>query len=213
MESKAQSKLQEFNSGVDKLRNYRDFISSQISNFESEVSDLEYKSQLYQKCSEMFKKWLEDSIEQNINSISELVTTGLNHVIYDQNLKFKIQQEMKYNRISMKFILEDEDGAEGDPLVSFGGGPTVIISYILRLAMMARLGMGNLLLLDESMASLANFYIPNAATFMKKLSEQTGINVLMVTHNNEFLQRAHVAYEAFKDKSLHLRKVQVSTDP
>lgn len=209
MESRAQQRFQEFHSNVEKLKNYRNFLSLQISNFESEIVGLEYKSQLFQKCSEMFKKWLEDSIEQNINSISELVTAGLNHVIYDQNLKFKIQQEMKYNRISMKFVLEDEDGTEGDPLVSFGGGPTVVISYILRLAMTARLGMGNLIILDESMASLANFYVPSAASFMKKLAEQTGINVLMVTHNNEFLSRAHVAYEAFKDKSLYLRKVQV----
>jgi DNA repair exonuclease SbcCD ATPase subunit len=194
---------------INKLKSYRSFLESQAIEAEQVIHDSNYNANLNQRCSEIFKKLLEDSIKQNIDSISELVTQGLDHVVHDQRLSFKIEQEPKYNRISMKFTLND-DGTEGDPLDSFGGGPAVVISYILRLAMMTRLGMGNLLLLDESMASLANHYIPNAASFMKKLSEQTGINILMVTHNNEFLQRAHTAYKGSKDGCLKLSKVHTS---
>jgi hypothetical protein len=208
MESLAQQRLDNLLDDIKKLKNYHDFLVSQAVELEQVIAEEEYKADLCQKSSELFKRWLEDSVEKNINSISDLATNGLSHIVYDQNLKFRIKQEPKYNRISMRFILED-DGVEGDPLDSFGGGPAVVISYILRLAMMARLGMGNLLLLDESMASLANHYIPSAASFMKKLSEETGINILMVTHNNEFLQRAHVAYEGTKSESLKLRKVRV----
>ncbi len=95
----------------------------------------------------------------------------------------------------MKFVVE-HDGNEGDPLQSFGGGAACVISLVLRLAVMARLDMGNVLLLDESMAALANAYVPNAGQFMKQLAEQTGINILMVTHNPEFLRLSHLAYEA-----------------
>jgi ABC-type lipoprotein export system ATPase subunit len=45
---------------------------------------------------------------------------------------------------------------------------------------------------------------------MRQLSEQTGVNILMVTHNPEFLNHAHVAYEGHKDGSLKLKRLRVS---
>jgi DNA repair exonuclease SbcCD ATPase subunit len=164
------------------------------------------KSELYSKCSEIFKKWLEDSMERNVGSMADLATTGLRHVIPDQELIFKIKQEPKYNRMSMRFVLE-QDGVEGDPINSYGGGAAVVVSLILRIAVMQRMGMGNLLILDESMVALANVYVPSAASFIRKLAEQAGVNILMVTHNPEFLASAHVAYEGFKDSSMKLRRI------
>lgn len=205
----AQERLDAVSSSVEKLRNFRQFLQTEKEAAEKVVEEEKYKVDLYQRSSEIFKNWLEDSVRENIDSMAELATSGLQHVIYDQNLTFKVHQESKYNRIAMKFILND-DGVEGDPLNSFGGGPAVLISLILRLAVMARLQMGKLLILDESMASLANHYVPNAADFMRQLAEETGINILMVTHNNEFTQRAHLAYEGTKDGHLKLRKVQSS---
>jgi DNA repair exonuclease SbcCD ATPase subunit len=203
----AQDKLDGIIHNIEKLKNYREFLQNRVNLASAEESKLRHKADLYQKCSEIFKSWLEESIEKNITSISDLATNGLHHIIYDQNLEFKITQEIKYNRLSMKFSLEQE-GVEGDPLDSFGGGAAVIVSLVLRLAVMARLGMKDLLILDESMVALANHYVPFAASFMRRLSEQTGINILMVTHNPEFLQQAHTAYEGTKDDSLKLKKIR-----
>jgi len=206
MESIAQQRYDQIFSNSEKIRNYVDFLELTSNELESDIQNLNYEQDLYQKSSEIIKKWLEDSIKQNIESVADLVTTGLGHVIHDQKLTFNINQEMKYNKISMNFSLIDGD-AEGDPLNMFGGGPACIISFILRVATMARLGTANLLILDESLSSLANYYVPEAANFMKKLSEETGINILMVTHNDEFIERSHIAYEGVKTQSLQLRKV------
>lgn len=97
-------------------------------------------------------------------------------------------------------------------MASFGGGAVLVASLVLRLAIMSRLGMGNLLLLDESMGMLANRYVPAAAAFMRQLSEQTGINILMVTHNEEFLNHAHTAYEGRKEGALRLHRRKASGD-
>jgi DNA repair exonuclease SbcCD ATPase subunit len=149
---------------------------------------------VHQRCSELFKTWLEDSMKRNVDSMAQLATTGLQHVIHDQKLVFHIKQEPKYNRLAMRFVLE-KDGVEGDPIQSYGGGAAVIISFVLRIAVMARMKMANLLILDESMLALSNSYVPAAAAFMRQLSEETGVNILMVTHNPEFLNHAHIAYE------------------
>jgi ABC-type lipoprotein export system ATPase subunit len=57
---------------------------------------------------------------------------------------------------------------------------------------------------------LANAYVPAAASFMRQLSEQTGVNILMVTHNPEFLHNAHTAYEGHKTDSLQLKSIVTS---
>ena len=170
-----------------------------------------YRADLRMKESEIFKRWLEDMLEENINSMEHLVTAALAHVIHDQKLAFRIRQEQQYNRIAMKFGLEQETDngtVEGDPMNSFGGGAAVLISLVLRIAVMTRMKMGNLLLLDESMVALANAYVPNAAAFIRQLSEKTGINILMVTHNPAFLEYAHTAYEGTSDGTcLKLREL------
>ncbi len=203
-----QNRLKTLRDGVAKLGTYRDLLQSRKNHLEKEESSMMYKSELYQKCSEIFKTWLEDSMKRNVDSMAELATTGLRHIIHDQHLTFSIRQEPKYNRLAMRFVLE-QNGVEGDPIASFGGGAAVIISFVMRIAVMARMKMANLLILDESMAALANVYVPAAGAFMRQIAEETGINILMVTHNQEFLNHAHIAYEGRKeDGTLHLRRMR-----
>lgn len=211
MHASTHDRLKQLRDGIHKLGTYRDILQSQINTLEAEEIRLSHRAELHQKCSEIFKAWLEDSMKRNVDSMAELATTGLRHVMHDQKLTFSIKQEPKYNRLAMRFILED-NGVEGDPIQSYGGGAAVVISFVLRIAVMARMKMANLLILDESMPALSAAYIPAAGAFMRQLSEETGINILMVTHNPEFLNHAHIAYEGRKDGagigSLKLRRLR-----
>lgn len=216
MMTETETRLSALREGVSRVKTYRDVLQSQASAHESREKEMRYKADLHQRCTEVFKTWLEDSLEKNVNSMAELATAGLKHVIHDQDLTFRIFQDPKLNRLHMRFVLEDrgEGGTvEGDPLASFGGGAAVVISLVLRLAVMARMNMGNLLLLDESMVALAQAYVPSAASFMRQLAEETGVNILMVTHNPEFLAHAHVAYEGTKEAGgLKLRRLRAGTE-
>lgn len=178
---------------------------------ESAAADKRYRADLNQRSSEVVKRWLEDLLESNVGSMGDLATSALRFVIDDQSLVFRIKQELKYNRLSMRFVLE-EDGTENEPMGSFGGGAVHISSLVLRVAVMSRLGMGNLLVLDESLNGLASVYVPAMAEFLKGLAEKTGINILLVTHQDDFLNNAHMAYEAHKKigkdgmKAIELRR-------
>lgn len=181
-------------------------LKTGISSLEQEEKEKKYEVELYQKLLELFKKWIDESVAKNVDAISDLVTTGLHHIIDDQTIKFTIKPDHKASRIEMQFLVE-QDGFSGDPLDSFGGGATAIISFILRVAVMSRVNCSNLLILDESLSALANVYVPGCADFLRKISEELDINILMVTHNNEFLSKAHTAYEGVKGTSLKLHKV------
>jgi len=210
-------RLRQFSEDVTRLESHRDFVVSERESAEADAEKARYEADLQQKSSEVIKSWLDDMLRSNVDSIAELATSGLRHIIDDQELAFAIRQELKYNRLSMRFAIE-HDGIEGNPMSSFGGGAVLVASLILRLAVMARMRMGNLLLLDETMFALANKYVPAAAEFMRQLTEKTGVNILMVTHNEEFMSNAHVAYEGSLEaapegdpnkKVLRLRRRQV----
>jgi len=204
-------KLLNIEKSVDRLVAMRDFTKTEMERFFEESSKATYLSELHQKCVEIFKLWLEDALKRNVDSMANLATVGLRNIISDQKLTFRVIQEMKYNRLSMKFVLDEEleNGKiiTGDPLNSYGGGAAVVVSFILRLVVMTKMNMAKLLLLDESMVALANAYVPSCAAFMRELAEETGVNILMVTHNPEFISHAHISYEGYKDgDSLRLRK-------
>lgn len=182
-------------SGIDALRLQRTVLDRSISNCREEIESNRYQADLNQKSSEVIKQWLEDLLKSNVDSMAELVTSALKSVIEDQELEFLIRQEIKHNRLSMRFAIE-ENGVEAEPLSSFGGGAVLLSSFVLRLAVMTRLKMADLLLLDESLSAVANKYIPACSDFMRQLAEETGVNILMVTHNEDFMDRAHTAYDA-----------------
>lgn len=193
------SRLDELRKGIASVSSYRLVISRQRQESSTAAESDRYRSDLNRRSSEVIKKWLEDMLKSNVDPMSELVTSALRSVIFDQSLTFTTRQDPKYNRLSMSFWME-EDGVEADPLSSFGGGPAVVSSLVLRLAVMKRLRMAPFLLLDESMSALALRYIPSATDFMRQLAEETGVTIFMVTHNEEFLSGAHVAYEGYVEK-------------
>jgi DNA repair exonuclease SbcCD ATPase subunit len=198
------ARVQAIKDGLMKVRTYKDILSSQATDLEAQSKDLRYRADLFQRCTEVFKLWLEDAMRENVGSMADLSTAGLRHVIHDQDLTFHILQDPKVNRLHMRFSIE-KDGVEGDPVESYGGGAVLVVSLILRLSVMARLNMVNLLLLDESLSGLANYYVPSAGSFLRQLSEQTGVNILMVTHNDDMLEYAHVSYEGYQDESGRLK--------
>jgi DNA repair exonuclease SbcCD ATPase subunit len=198
MQSDLRQRLEDLKKSTSRVETYRGMLRSQLSSALTEEEKLRYRADLHQKCAEIIKAWLEDSLKSNVDTIADLATTGLRHIIPDQELTFRIKQESKYNRVSMRFVIEEPGSDEGDPMESFGGGAVLVISLIMRLAVMSKMKMGNLLLLDESMSALANKYVPGAASFIRQLSEQTGVNILMVTHNPEFMSQAHSSFEGQK---------------
>ncbi len=193
------------------IKSTRSFINNEIEKNDRTISSNDNSISLAQKSSEVIKLWLEDSLKNNIDSISSLVTSGLKTVFCDRDLEFKIYQEMKYNKVAIRFALKDGD-AEGNPKNTNGGAASVIISLILRLFIMSKLNMCNLILLDESMADLNAEYIPAAASFMKQLSDLLGINILLVTHNEDYLKYAHTSYEGDKKVSFIMKKIKGRND-
>jgi len=188
--------LQELQSRIDKVDGFYQALKSQRDGFAQEIADLKAEAEVLSKASIVLKHMLDNMVKDDINKMSGLVTYGLKTIFDDQNLSFvpKITKKNEKTWIELK---TQNDGVEGE-FGSFGGSVAVIESFLLRIICLLKMNMAKLMLLDETFASVGEEYIPNTSKLIGELSKKLGLDVLLVTHQKEFLSHADTAYKVYK---------------
>lgn len=186
---------------------YVNMLQMSLSTSEVRMSEAMANSADIQKCIVLFQEWITSVVDRNIISLSDLVTNGLSHVVDDQDLQFKISQDVKGNKPVFRISMINS-GRESDPVEGSGGGIATLISTIIRFSLTAKFGLSKLILFDETLSSLSNAYVPAAASFLRDLCKEFNIDILMVTHNPDFISESDVSYEAINDGKLKLKRVR-----
>jgi hypothetical protein len=158
------------------------------------------------KVGELFRALMDLLVLKHVRSVEGVVTDGLRSIFVDQNLSFEAEIVQRYNRICIDFFIRQERGGgkylvRGNPLDSFGGGPSSIASLVLRLLVLLKLKRWPLLLLDETLSPVSSDYIEATSLFFKKLATSLGIPTLLVTHKQEYIEYATLSYLASEKAS------------
>jgi ABC-type dipeptide/oligopeptide/nickel transport system ATPase subunit len=184
---------------------------------EREIVVLSTRVEQLTKVGELFRALMDKLVLDQVRSIEGIVTEGLRSIFHDQALAFEADIGQKYNKVTIDFLLKqgmDESTIRGNPIESFGGGPTSVASLVLRLLVLLRLKKWPLLLLDETLAAVSDEYSDQAGRFLRKLAETTGIHLLMITHKQSYLDHAGLAYQGIEETeddgtwSLGLRRIR-----
>lgn len=120
-----------------------------------------------------------------------LVNRALKAIFPNRSYKFVIVQEVKRGGSSISLILE-EDGVEMDVWEEGGLGVADVIGFALRIALLVlyKPKVQPILFLDEPFRNLSMDYVSNASKFMKQVAQELGIQLVLVTHNTEFISDA-----------------------
>jgi len=123
--------------------------------------------------------------QQAHNQISKVVTTCL-RTVFEDDYEFRIHFEKKRNRTEARLVFV-RDGREMDPLSSSGGGVVDVAAFALRLSclVLSKPKCRRLLVLDEPFKFVSEEYRPNIKTMITSLSEEFGVQIVMVTHIEE----------------------------
>lgn len=200
-----------------RLLTLRDQLASELVEKESEITALSTRAEKLTKVGELLRALMDKLVLDQVRSIEGIVTEGLRSIFHDQALAFEADVGQKYNKVTIDFLLKqgtDESAIRGNPIESFGGGPTSVASLILRLLALLRLKKWPLLLLDETLAAVSDEYSDQAGRFLRKLAETTGIDLLMITHKQSYLDHAANAYQGIEETeddgtwSLGLRRIR-----
>lgn len=180
-------------------------IKESISAREALVEDLERVTALYNTIGEDLQVKAQETIE-------ELVTRGL-QTIFDSSLSFHIVQTIKGRSVSVEFMVRTTIGdtfIETPVLDARGGGVVATIGFLLRVVVLL-LSSGtkqdNVLILDETFAHVSEEYLPPLGEFLRELVDKTGIQILMVTHQSEFMEYADKSYRfSIRDGKTEVRE-------
>lgn len=141
-----------------------------------------------------------DTIQKDIKeALTSLCSTALQDVFPDKNCTFEVDFVTTKNTTNLEMYIV-EDGIRYDPLESRGHGMVDVLCFALRVSLLClKPEIRKVILLDEPFKQVSAEYRDRAIEFVKDVSLRTGIQIIMVTHIDEFAKYAdkvlHVSYK------------------
>jgi DNA repair exonuclease SbcCD ATPase subunit len=140
---------------------------------------------------------MEGAFQRNFQkSLAVIVTDGLCEV-FDEDLEVRIEASRRADMSAIRFVVI-KNGQEEGVMDSQGGGYVVVIAFLLRILLIlaAQPLLRRLLILDEPFAQLSPEFRSSVAEMVKALAERLNFQMIMVTHEYEYLAIADVAIKA-----------------
>jgi hypothetical protein len=193
----------------------RSALEAQIVENQANIRDLENEEELLDLVASLLRRLIDAEVTDGVKAVEKLQTEGLQEIFHDQNLSVRAEVEESRGKVSVTFFttrgLEDGTRVEGVPDQSFGGAILTVQSVLMRITVIFRRKMRPLLLLDETLAAVANRYVDRAAKFLSTLSKRLGLDILLITHDEALVGAASNAYRVtyVKDRAKY-RKVTAS---
>ena len=182
-----------------KMVGERDAMKKRLESGLLKISALEANESKYEKCIDLMQKLSGIMKTNTIKRIETLITQGLKEIA-EENLKFVVQYETKRNSIQAQYKLYDEaTKTHYDIINSFGGGIADIISILQRIIFIYQFDTAKILVLDEAGKWISSDKQNRFGKFLRDISHQLGIQIILITHKDNILQEA--------DKVIRVKKI------
>ena len=182
----------------------RQGLQSIINNTTAEIYQLEDMLCELDKCLNVFSVLIESKKEEIKNRIESLITKGLQTIFERSDYRFSINMEIKRGVMTaspmVHSLFQGEEFAT-DPMDGRGGGLCDVIAFLLQVIVLLSFGnkFERVLVCDEVFKHVSRQYLPNIAEFLTYLTEKTGLQIIMVTHQDEITQCADKVFNVRLD--------------
>ena len=193
------ARLRQARSKVDQDVGRAKSLKSQADSLAVEIKELQEKKDSFEKAAAVLASIGEERQAQAQTQVEQLVTRGL-QTVFGEEYGFRIEQTTTANRPEVNFLVKSvtEDGKviETDVLSSRGGGLAAVVGFLLRVVIMllSKKSQESVIFLDETFGMLSAEYEGRMAEFLKKISDETGITIVMVTHSDAYSDLADKRY-------------------
>jgi DNA repair exonuclease SbcCD ATPase subunit len=177
----------------------RKVVANRISELQSEIAELTELTQILDKVTVLLNAIGEDKQQEAQEKIEGIITRGL-HSIFGDTFSFHIVQTVNGKTASVEFFIRTMMGdsvVETPVLESHGGGLAAVVGFLLRVTVML-LDKGEfnsrVLILDETFGMVSDEYLAPLGEFIRELIDKTGMQVILVTHQPEWIDYADKTY-------------------
>lgn len=177
---------------------FREALDAQLEDNRQETRRLEEELAELDMVGSVLRQLIDAEVIDGVKAVEKLQTEGLQEIFHDQPLSVRADIGESRGKVSVNFLTQRQgrDGTLVEGLVdqSFGGSVLTIQSILMRVTLIYRRKMRPLLLLDETLAAVANRYVDRAGRFLGVLCDH-GLDVLLITHDEALVGVARRAYK------------------
>lgn len=186
---------------LNQLKGKRDSLVEQLTMLNSSKTELEYDLIDIVEAQKIIQEVANLTQEQIIIHIIDVVNLALDAIPFDEVYKFGMEFTIRANRTICELYFE-RNGNRIKPIDSSGGGALDIASFGLRLAVWSLLTgkKNNTIILDEPFKFLSKDLRPYSGEMLKAISEKLGIQIILVTHDEEYV---NIADKVFRVKMIN----------
>ncbi len=189
--------MKETGERLNKLVTSRGLIQERIEKTNLDLNKLDQSLVSHVEAREIIQKAAQLTQESLEERLTEIVSQALDLVFDNLNLGFKVEFLPRRNSTECDMFIT-EDGELYDPLSSCGFGAADVASFALRVAMWTLNKTDNIMVFDEPFRNLGDDDMPQAALLLSTLSEELGIQMVIVTHKEELKNNAGLTYRVTK---------------
>jgi hypothetical protein len=184
---------------VNKALGLRAALDHQIEENDRKLLALRNEDALLELVASLIKRLIDVEVSDGVKAVERLQTEGLAEIFHDQNMAVRAEVTESRGRVSVLFLtqrsLENGTLVEGEADQSFGGSILTMQSILMRITVIFRRGLRPLLLLDETLAAVAQKYVDRAAKFLSSLCKNLGIDILLISHDEALVSAADRSYQ------------------
>jgi ABC-type sugar transport system ATPase subunit len=172
-----------------------------IAEVDSKICELEYEQITLKKCKPIIDDIISKFSSSLLSKLEELLTIGLKKIFYDRNYSVQIKTVEKRNNKCVELLLNDDGNLIPVKDSNVAGGILVVIAVIIQIFFVLNLDkVSKAIFLDEQLSQVSKIYVPKLMEFIKTLCEDTGLIVVLITHDNKFIDYGDRIYVADRGK-------------
>ena len=192
---------------VEKIRNLffqskgmKTLIEKALSEAESEKIKLEKRLKLLELAQLFLQNVAQKTQEKLKMNIEDIVNLAL-ETCFPNEYEFQLQFNIARGKTDAELVfLSQKTGRAIDPMNASGGGVVDVTCWALRLASyVLSSNCDNVMILDEPMKFVSKDLMSRVCEVVSQLSTKLRLQIIMVTHENQFIDIADRVFEVKKN--------------
>lgn len=182
--------IKELREQVDQLKGRRTQIKQDIRDTKALIRTKKQSLYNHEEAREILRKVGLETQQQLQYRISDITSLALEAIFPDPNeLVAEFVERRNKTECDLYFM---KNGNKADPLASTGGGVVDVASFALRVASWSMQSPRSrpVIFLDEPFKHLSTDLQPKASEMLKEISDRLGLQLIMVTHEEELMEEA-----------------------
>lgn len=177
----------------------RDIVFGNLQRIQSQIQERKSELECEKQVQDIFNKTSSLTWNRTKGRIESIVVRALKAVYPERSYQFFLEQETKRGTSSVKFVLQEGD-ISIDVWNDGGLGVASVIGFALRVAYLAlyRPKLRQLLFLDEAFLAVGEKNTLNLIQFIRIISMELGIQIVLVTHNPKFSEASDQVFTVQK---------------